>query len=96
MKIKRVNNELYALEDFEVLGGIQNRWLECLIEPSEFKIVFVKPTFHGLDFAVLKPNTSPDCLELNGYLSREHEMEKGFIWHILKEKEGAEDENLFI
>jgi hypothetical protein len=90
-----MNDQLYALENFEVLGGIQNRWFEFSIEPSEFKIVFVKPTFHGVDFAVLGLNTPPDCLELNGYLSREYEMEKGLIWHILKEKEEMKDENLF-
>jgi len=95
MKIRRMNDQLYALENFEVLGGIQNRWFEFSIKPSEFKIVFVKPTFHGVDFAVLGPNTSPDCLELNGYLSRKYKMEKGLIWHILKEKEEMKDENLF-
>jgi hypothetical protein len=93
MKIERMNNNLYTLENFEVLGGIQNRWFGYSIEPREFRVVLVKPSFWGIDFAVLRPNVSPICLEFGGYLSRELEMEKSFVWSFLKEKE-KEDENL--
>jgi hypothetical protein len=93
MKVNKIGGQLYALQDFKVLGGIQSRWFGYSIEPREFRVVLVKPSFYGFDFAVLRPNVSPICLEFGGYLSRELEMEKSFVWNFLKEKEKG-NENL--
>jgi hypothetical protein len=95
MKVNKMGNQLYVLQDFKVLGGTQNRWFGYSIEPREFKIVLVKPSFYGIDFAILRPDVSPSCLELDGYLVHKHEMEKSFVWNFLKEKENEKNENLF-